>query len=46
MLLLAAELLSVAVRAGPAESELGPVDTITGLVLGKLYGAVRASAAM
>ena len=42
----AAELLLIAVCAGPDESELGPVDTIGGLVLGKLYGAVRASAAV
>ena len=46
MLLLAAELLSIPVCAGPAKSELGPVDIIAGLVLGRLYGAVRASAAM
>ena len=45
MLLLAAELLSISVCLGSAEGELGPFDTTDGLVRGKLYGAMRASAA-
>ena len=45
MLLLAPEQLSIAVCAGSAESELGPVDTIDGLVTGKLHGAARARVA-
>jgi hypothetical protein len=44
MLLLAPELLSIAVCVGSAGSELGPVDTINGLARHKLYSAVRASA--
>ena len=46
MLLLAAELLSIAVCVGSAGSELGPVDTTNELAHHKLYGAVRASAAV
>jgi hypothetical protein len=45
MLLLAPELLSIALCAGLAGSELGPVDTINGRIAGKLYGAARAIAA-
>ena len=32
------------VGAGSAESELGPINTIDGLIIGKLYGAARAKA--
>ena len=46
MLLLAAELLSIVVCLGSAAGELSPVDTIDGLVHGKLCGAMRASAAV
>ena len=46
MLLLAAELLSIVVCLGSAAGELSPVDTTDGLVLGKLCGAMRASAAV
>ena len=46
MLLLAPELLAIALCAESAESELGPVDIINGLIAGKLHGAVRASAAV
>ena len=44
--MLAVELLSIAVYAGSAQADLGPVDTINGLVFGKLDGAARASAAV
>ena len=44
MLLLAPELLAIAVCAGSADSELGPFDTAGGLIAGKLYGGARASA--
>ena len=46
MLLLAPELLSIAVRSGSAQADLGPIDITNGLVRDKLYGAVRASAAV
>ena len=46
MLLLAPELLAIVLCAGSVESELDPVNIIDGLVLGKLNGAVRASAAV
>jgi len=46
MLLLAPQLLLIAVCLGSAESKLDPINIINGLVLGKLNGAVRASAAM
>ena len=46
MLLLAPELLSIAVCSGLAQADLGPVDTTNGLVRYKLCGAVRASAAV
>ena len=45
MLLLALELLSNALCAGSAESELGALDTINGVNVAKQYGAVRVSAA-
>ena len=45
ILLLAPELLAIALCAESAKSELGPVDIIKGLIAGKLHGAVRASAA-
>ena len=44
MLLLAPELLVIAVCAGSAESELGPINAIDGLIVDKLYGAARAKA--
>ena len=44
MLLLAPELLAIVVCAGSAESELGPINAIDGLIIGKLYGAARAKA--
>ena len=44
MLLLAPELLAIAVCAGSAESELSPIDTTDGLINDKLYGAARANA--
>ena len=44
MLLLAPQLLLIAVCLGSAESKLDPINIIDGLVLGKLNGAVRASA--
>ena len=46
MLLLAPELLAIALCAGTAESELGPVDITIGVIFRKLYGAVRARAAV
>ena len=46
MLLLAPQLLSIAVCLGCAKSKLDPVNTTDGLVLGKLNGAMRASAAV
>ena len=46
MLLLAPELLSIAVCSGSAQAGFSPVNTINGLVRGKLYGAMRASAAV
>ena len=46
MLLLAAELLSIVVCLGSAQGELGTVDSINGLAYHKLYGAMRASAAV
>ena len=39
MLLLAPELLAIALCSGPTGCELGAVDTIVGLVYGKLFGA-------
>ena len=46
LLLLAPELLAIALCAGTAESELGPVDITIGAIFRKLYGAVRARAAV
>jgi hypothetical protein len=46
MLLLAPEVRTIALCAESAGSELGPVDTINGVNVGKLYGHSRASAAM
>ena len=40
MLLRCSWLLSISVCLGSAKSELGPIDTIDGLVLSKLYDAV------
>jgi len=45
MLLLAPELLSIAVCSGTADIELGPVNTINELAYHKLCGAVCASGA-
>ena len=39
MLLLALELFAIALCSGSTGSELGVIDTIAGLVIGKLYGA-------
>ena len=46
MLLLAPELLSIALCAGSVESELGPVDSMDGLITDKLQAAARVSAAL
>ena len=46
MLLLAPEMLSIALRAGTAECELGPVDITIEVMFHELYGAVRARAAV
>ena len=46
MLLLAPELLSIAVCAGSAGSELDTVDTIGMPIAGKLNGAARAKTTM
>ena len=46
MRLLAPELLSIALCAGSVESELGLIDTIGGVNVGKLYGDTQASAAV
>jgi hypothetical protein len=43
MLLLAPELISVALCAGLRHSELGLVDNMHGLSADELYGAVRAT---
>ena len=42
--LLTPGLLAIALCSATARSELGPVDTINGLIAGKLHGAPRASA--
>ena len=46
MLLLAPELLSIALCAGSVESELGPVDSMDGLITDELQAAARVSAAL
>ena len=46
MLLLATELPAIALCAESAESELGPIDNMGGLIIDKLEGAVRVSAAL
>ena len=46
MLLLAPELLAITVCAGSAEIELGPINSMDGLIIDKLEGAVRVSAAL
>ena len=46
MLLLAPELLSIALCAGLVGSELGPIDSMDKLMIDKLEGAVRMSAAL
>ena len=46
MLLLAAELLSIAVYAGSAQADFSSVNNTNGLICDKLYGAVRANAAV
>ena len=43
LMLLAPELLAIALRSGPAASELDPVDTTSGPISGKPYDYVRAS---
>ncbi len=45
MLLLAPELIAIALCFGSAGMELGPVDAIGGVNIGKLGGATGASAA-
>ena len=45
MLLLAPELLAIALCFGSAGIELDPIDTINEVNLGKLVGDMRASAA-
>ena len=44
MLLLATELLAIAVCASSADSELCPGDTTGGLIADKLYGSARTNA--
>ena len=46
MLLLAPEQLSIALCAGSVGSELGPISSMDGLIIDKLEGAVRVSAAL
>ena len=46
MLLLAPELLSIALCAGSVGSELGPIDSMDELMIDKLEGAVRVSVAL
>ena len=46
MLLLAPELLSITLCAGSVGSELGPSDSMDGLIIDKLEGAVRVSVAL
>ena len=46
MLLLAPELLSIALCAGSVGSELSPIDSMDGFIIDKLEGAVRMSAAL
>ena len=44
-LLLAPELLSIALRVGPARSELDTIDIMFGLIATELYNVTRACAA-
>ena len=46
MLLLASDLLAIALCIGSDGSELGPVDTTLGVIVAKLHGAPRSSAAV
>ena len=45
MLLLAPELLSIALRVGPARSELDTIDIMFGLIAAELYNVTKACAA-